>query len=118
MLPIQLHILGIVATCNTKMPDNINDTLNEILTKLNKLDSTLKDLESRTKKLEEFETTAAKDIEDVKHSYSFMGTKLEDSKKALDSKIVKQAEADSKQLFKCFNGFIEHSNGLGNVISC
>lgn len=62
-----------------------------------KIECTLKDLESRTKKLEGFETTAGKDIEDLKHRLSFMGTQMEDSKQVWNNKLVKHDEASQKR---------------------
>ena len=65
------------------MTQDVGATLQAILAKLEKLDSiesavkkieaNLKKLENRTRRLEDFQTTAKKDIEDLKEGINFTG---------------------------------------------
>ena len=76
------------------MTQDVGATLQAILHKLEKLDSiesavkkieaNLKKLENRTRRLEDFQTTAKKDIEDLKEGFNFTGQQLSDKTEALE----------------------------------
>ena len=76
------------------MTQDVGATLQAILDKLEKLDSiesavkkieaNLKKLENRTRRLEDFQTTAKKDIEDLKEGINFTGQQLSDKTEALE----------------------------------
>ena len=76
------------------MTQDVGATLQAILAKLEKLDSiesavkkieaNLEKLENRTRRLEDFQTTAKKDIEDLKEGINFTGQQLSDKTKALE----------------------------------
>lgn len=76
------------------MTQDVGATLQAILDKLEKLDSiesavkkieaNLKKLENRTRRLEDFQTTAKKDIEDLKEGINFTGHQLSDKTEALE----------------------------------
>ena len=76
------------------MTQDVGATLQAILAKLEKLDSiesavkkieaNLEKLENRTRRLEDFQTTAKKDIEDLKEGINFTGQQLSDKTEALE----------------------------------
>ena len=76
------------------MTQDVGATLQAILDKLEKLDSmesavkkieaNLKKLENRTRRLEDFQTTAKKDIEYLKEGINFTGQQLSDKTEALE----------------------------------
>ena len=76
------------------MTQDVGATLQAILDKLEKLDSiesavkkietNLKKLENRTRRLEDFQTTAKKDIKDLKEGINFTGQQLSDKTEALE----------------------------------
>ena len=75
------------------MTQDVGATLQAILAKLEKLDSiesAMKKIEAnlkklnRTRRLEDFQTTAKKDIEDLKEGINFTGQQLSDKTEALE----------------------------------
>ncbi|KAK3732771.1 hypothetical protein QZH41_006931 [Actinostola sp. cb2023] len=79
------------------MAEGVSKTLEEILLKLGKLDSieesvhnietTLSKLEVRTSKLESFEASASKDIEDMKQGLNFLDNKVDSSLYKLENEV-------------------------------
>lgn len=77
------------------MTQDVGATLQAILAKLEKLDSiesavkkievNLENLEKRTQRLEVFQTTAKKDIDDLKEGINFTGQQLQDKTEAVKS---------------------------------
>ena len=76
------------------MTQDVGATLQAILAKLEKLDSiesavkkievNLENLEKRTQRLEVFQTTAKKDIDDLKEGINFTGQQLQDKTEAVE----------------------------------
>ena len=76
------------------MTQDVGSTLQVILAKLEKLDSiesavkkieaNLENLEKRTQRLEDFQTTAKKDIDDLKEGINFTGQQLKDKTEAVE----------------------------------
>lgn len=76
------------------MTQDVGATLQAILAKLEKLDSiesavknievNLENLEKRTQRLEVFQTTAKKDIDDLKEGINFTGQQLQDKTKGVE----------------------------------
>lgn len=76
------------------MTQDVGATLQAILAKLEKLDSmesavkkieaNLENLEKRTQRLEDFQTTAKKDIDDLKEGINFTGQQLKDKTEAME----------------------------------
>lgn len=76
------------------MTQDVGATLQAILAKLEKLDSiesavkkieaNLENLEKRTQRLEDFQTTAKKDIDDLKEGINFTGQQLKDKTEAVE----------------------------------
>ena len=74
---------------------DVSVTLQAILAKLEKLDSiesavkkieaNLENLEKRTQRLEDFQTTAKKDIDDLKEGINFPGQQLKDKTEAVET---------------------------------
>ena len=74
---------------------DVGATLQAILAKLEKLDSiesavkkieaNLENLEKRTQRLEDFQTTAKKDIDDLKEGINFTGQQLKDKTEAVET---------------------------------
>ena len=95
----------VITTFN--MAENIGLKLQEILSKLDKLDSievavknieaNLKNLEKRTKKLEEFQTAAKKDMDELKSANDFVEQQLKEKDKAW-KKAHEKLEVQLKEL--------------------
>ena len=76
------------------MTQDVGATLQAILAKLEKLDSVesavkkieanLENLEKRTQRLEDFQTTAKKDIDELKEGLNFTGQQLKDKTEAVE----------------------------------
>ena len=80
------------------MAENIRLKLQEILSKPDKLDSTnLKNLKKRTKKLEEFQTAAKKDMDELTSANDFVEQQLKEKDKAW-KKAHEKLEVQLKEL--------------------
>ena len=89
---------------------DVGPTLQAILAKLEKLDSiesavkkieaNLKNLEKQIQRLEDFQTTAKKDIDDLKEGVNFTGQQLKDKTEAVE-KAHRHYETQLAELTKC-----------------
>ncbi|KAK3715327.1 hypothetical protein QZH41_001663 [Actinostola sp. cb2023] len=89
------------------MAGNLNEKLQQILKKLEKLDtiekstskieSSLKELEIRMAKMEEFKITASKDIQELKDGLSYVGDQVQEAKLDEVSKNLTQIDELKKE---------------------